>query len=585
MTAAYDAQGQTSSLTAGASTQDRVYDADGALLLESDPTAGTTVFLGDTELHVAPGSSTVTGSRTYSAGSVVLAERDTAAGVTGSTLYWVGSDVDGTPDLEVNAATGAVTNRYTDPFGNPRGTTAAWSSDRGYLDDSASTLTGLTQIGARLYDPTTGSFTTADPLLSVDSFASRNAYAYAGNNPVTDTDPSGECLEPGGVLTHLTNCGTSHGSATAPSATYKQASAQVKANGYESWDGPAPTKKSAASGYGAHPTPTPELPPHPLSSAEIQKLRADQAAAYAAGLAATGLTAWDAALTACAMFPDTSETCTDFAEAEGEQAAEEGSEFAAAEETLTQDEADAAEEEEAAAACGGESFTPDTQVVLASGAVVAIDQVTPGMKVEATDPQTGKTSARTVQKIWVNHDDDLMDVNVKDAQGHASTVHATAKHLFWDQTKKAWTLANHLAPGDRLRTDDGTTATVASTHAVPGTADMWDLTVQGDHDFYVQLTPEVLAGAGSAAILVHNCPVDPQRMTTPQATAAAKELGYAKVRGTSHGQPIYSNGKNFISPDVDSHSGGVWKMASSPDGFGKAERLGTYDDKLNWIGP
>ncbi|GAA4174173.1 GH-E family nuclease [Gryllotalpicola koreensis] len=211
VTAAYNAQGQTASLTVGASTQDRVYDADGALLLESDPTAGTTVFLGDTELNVAPGSTAATGSRTYTAGSVVLAERDTVAGVSGSSLYWVGSDVDGTPDLEVNAATGAVTNRYTDPFGNPRGTAPTWSSDRGFLNDSASALTGLTQVGARLYNPQTGSFTTADPLLTADSFASRNAYAYAGNSPVTNTDPSGECLEVGDALSFRTNCAGGHG--------------------------------------------------------------------------------------------------------------------------------------------------------------------------------------------------------------------------------------------------------------------------------------------------------------------------------------------------------------------------------------
>jgi hypothetical protein len=35
--------------------------------------------------------------------------------------------------------------------------------------------------------------------------------------------------------------------------------------------------------------------------------------------------------------------------------------------------------------------------------------------------------------------------------------------------------------------------------------------------------------------------------------------------------------KNFISPDVDGHSRGVWKMARTVDGFGPHERLGTYD--------
>lgn len=63
-----------------------------------------------------------------------------------------------------------------------------------------------------------------------------------------------------------------------------------------------------------------------------------------------------------------------------------------------------------------------------------------------------------------------------------------------------------------------------------------------------------------------------------------KERGWSqadlalKVKGaTSHGQAVYTNGKNFISPDVDPHSRGVWKMASSVDGFGPNQRLGTYD--------
>jgi hypothetical protein len=55
------------------------------------------------------------------------------------------------------------------------------------------------------------------------------------------------------------------------------------------------------------------------------------------------------------------------------------------------------------------------------------------------------------------------------------------------------------------------------------------------------------------------------------------------VKGVRHGQAIYSDGKGlFISPDVDGHSLGAWKMASSIKGLG-SNRLGTYDFLLNWI--
>jgi hypothetical protein len=46
------------------------------------------------------------------------------------------------------------------------------------------------------------------------------------------------------------------------------------------------------------------------------------------------------------------------------------------------------------------------------------------------------------------------------------------------------------------------------------------------------------------------------------------------------------NGKNFIVQDIDSHSGGLWKMADTIKGLGsKTTRSGTYDYDLNYIAP
>jgi RHS repeat-associated protein len=74
------------------------------------------------------------------------------------------------------------------------------------------------------------------------------------------------------------------------------------------------------------------------------------------------------------------------------------------------------------------------------------------------------------------------------------------------------------------------------------------------------------------------------RLTNSQAGDLANWLGYTRVKGTSHGQAIFTNGKNFITQDVDGHIGGTWKMARTPDAFSKQQRLGTYDYELNWIG-
>lgn len=44
-------------------------------------------------------------------------------------------------------------------------------------------------------------------------------------------------------------------------------------------------------------------------------------------------------------------------------------------------------------------------------------------------------------------------------------------------------------------------------------------------------------------------------------------------------------GKTYITPDLDSHSGGVWKAAGSVEDLGgKSTRWGTYDADLNRIG-
>lgn len=61
--------------------------------------------------------------------------------------------------------------------------------------------------------------------------------------------------------------------------------------------------------------------------------------------------------------------------------------------------------------------------------------------------------------------------------------------------------------------------------------------------------------------------------------------GYRKVKTRSQGQPIFTNGKNYITPDKTGHNGGVWKMGKTIKDLGKKEtRMGTYDANLKRIG-
>jgi hypothetical protein len=75
-------------------------------------------------------------------------------------------------------------------------------------------------------------------------------------------------------------------------------------------------------------------------------------------------------------------------------------------------------------------------------------------------------------------------------------------------------------------------------------------------------------------------------LTTAQATQMANRVGYQPINQTLRGQRVFSNGKNFIVQDIDSHSGGLWKMADTIKALGsKTTRTGTYDFDLNYIGP
>jgi filamentous hemagglutinin len=74
---------------------------------------------------------------------------------------------------------------------------------------------------------------------------------------------------------------------------------------------------------------------------------------------------------------------------------------------------------------------------------------------------------------------------------------------------------------------------------------------------------------------------EPVFATTAEATAAATNLGYAKISELSNRQAVYKKGSYYISRDVDGHNGGAWKRATSVARLGsKTTRDGTYNADL-----
>jgi RHS repeat-associated protein len=183
----------TVTVTAGSVSQSHVYDADGSLLLRVSTAEGASLFLGDTVLSEAAGSSVVAGSRTYAgAQGVPVAQRTAKTGTVGTTLLWLFTDLHGTVDTQTVASTGVTSRQYRDPFGAPiGGASGVWPDGSGFLSKPVTASTGLTTVGARTYDPLMGKFISVDPVIDPDNPQQNIGYGYSGNNPTTFSDPTG----------------------------------------------------------------------------------------------------------------------------------------------------------------------------------------------------------------------------------------------------------------------------------------------------------------------------------------------------------------------------------------------------------
>ncbi|MEU7401653.1 polymorphic toxin-type HINT domain-containing protein, partial [Streptomyces sp. NPDC044948] len=143
-------------------------------------------------------------------------------------------------------------------------------------------------------------------------------------------------------------------------------------------------------------------------------------------------------------------------------------------------------------------FLPGTRVLLADGSSTPIEKVHVGDRVRATDPVTGETGARRVAQRIVTEKGDkhLSAITIRGPTGDLGTVTATEDHPFWSPSFRSWAPAGALRPGDSLRTDGGTEATVVATRSLDRRTSTYSLTVEGLHSFYVL--------AGGTPLLVHN---------------------------------------------------------------------------------
>lgn len=200
----YDADGNTKSRASGSETlgwgptgklssdvnakgtTGYIYDADGNLLIQSDP-GSATLFLPNEQITYTTATAAKTGDRFYSFDGHIIGES------TGSNLYWLEGNDQGTMSVAVNAfLAGQVTRRVLTPYGDPVGGSSAWVDNRSFLGDAQQPATGLVDVGARDYDPTLGAFISVDLNMDTGDSQSLTGYGYAGANPWSNPDPSGQ---------------------------------------------------------------------------------------------------------------------------------------------------------------------------------------------------------------------------------------------------------------------------------------------------------------------------------------------------------------------------------------------------------
>ncbi|MEU9038059.1 polymorphic toxin-type HINT domain-containing protein [Streptomyces sp. NPDC048352] len=584
----YDATGNTASITSTPGTKsltwndqgklDKItgtgesagtsylYDTAGSQLIRRDP-GKTTLNLGSDQITLEAGANKVTNVRTYPAGSGLSVTRTTTGGT--STLAYQSSDHHGTNGVQFDAASLAQVRRPSDPFGNERGTQPAqgsWAGDKGFVGGIKEAATGLTLLGAREYDPTTGRFISPDPIIDRGDPQQWNAYAYANNNPVDASDPSGKLAIrcEGSSCSEGMNWAEEHVSSSDLGGSYGGYQEYVAERNLTRANNTLTAAKKrrdhlveevvdlvgdligfndardcftkgdvmACINTALNAVPWGKLLKAVKVGIKAFKIYREVNKAYDA-IHSAERGAAEAAGAFSKVKKAVAEAKT--AEAKAVKAAEEkavketAGDAAGTESKAAKGEADAAKSE-GGSGRGGESdgpsrptacnsFPAGVRVLMADGTTKSIEEVRDGDTVMATDPQTGETAPRTVTATITTPDDkDFTDLTLTDdanPRGPPAKITSTYHHPYWSDSRAQWVDAGELVPGDQLRQPDGTTLTVGSVRTYPYDVTTHNLTVKDLHTYYVL--------AGATPVLVHNCSVSPHEVERTEQLGGARD--------------------------------------------------------------
>ncbi|MEX2980537.1 polymorphic toxin-type HINT domain-containing protein [Streptomyces sp. C36] len=495
-----------------AGTTSYLYDAEGQRLIGRTDTE-TTLYLGPTEITLTKGATTPKATRYIDLGNGVQAVQSDD----GSASFVI-ADQAGTGQLAIDSKSATATHRRTTPFGAPRGEQPkSWPGTKGFVGGTNDATTGLTHLGAREYDPSTGRFISVDPLLDLQDPQQNHGYTYANNNPATLSDPSGLIPEGCGTLGKCYGYSPSSGGCPygcGSTANVLWGEAEYDDYDYDDYEGPVYNYWEDAASRGNEVIYAGiEVPAHWEEKEQFEKAFYREVASFCHGESINCLSdviysgyesQARSALNRLKFFAYIA--CRDVDCPDSVSTPMEA--FAAAAAMQLENGMGGGYPGLRGARSGGgrsggrggsgpcHSFTTGTEVLLEDGSSEPIEDVETGDKVLATDPETGETTAREVVATFdTEHDKNFTDLTVKTADGAASII-ATNTHPFWETTEKTWIDAGNLRPGAHLRNPNGETLQVTSTRHFVKQQRTHDLTVSSTHTYYVL--------AGKTPVLVHN---------------------------------------------------------------------------------
>ncbi|WP_017622540.1 polymorphic toxin-type HINT domain-containing protein [Nocardiopsis chromatogenes] len=232
--------------------------------------------------------------------------------------------------------------------------------------------------------------------------------------------------------------------------------------------------------------------------------------------------------------------------------------------------------EEKDSPCESNSFAPGTGVLMADGSTAPIESIEVGDEVWAFDPLTAEEGPRPVTAtIEGQGEKTLVDITVKNEDGTAATVTATAGHPFWAPARAEWVNATELQSGDRLRTSAGAWTQVSRTREqVFEGQRVYNLTVDGLSTYYTVF--------GSASVLTHNSGCPPTHTTDPQGNTVKLPQVNTKISTQKQNRHIlggkgHSNG-GYLNSHADAqavldayHSGNARVIGTTKAGHIKIE--------------